>query len=99
MTLTGGTVAQSVERMTPGEEIPDSILLWLPAPHWLGQCQYNVTGWDRSLGTRPQYSLVVEGNVEIPNIETNKDMIIVKKKKKKKIYIYIYIYYNIYMPH
>ena len=25
-------------------------LLWLPAPYWLGRCQYNVTGWDRSQG-------------------------------------------------
>ena len=24
--------------------------LWPPAPYWLGQCQYNVTGWDRSHG-------------------------------------------------
>ena len=36
----GGAVAQSVERSTPGEEVPGSI----PAPYWLGRCQYNVTG-------------------------------------------------------
>ena len=24
--------------------------MWQPAPHWLGRCQYNVTGWDRSHG-------------------------------------------------
>ena len=37
----GGAVAQSVERLTPGEEIPGSI----PAvAYWLGPCQYNVTG-------------------------------------------------------
>ena len=24
--------------------------LWPPAPYWLGRCQYNVTGWDRSHG-------------------------------------------------
>ena len=32
-------VVQSVERATPGEEGPDSIL----ALYWLGWCQYNVT--------------------------------------------------------
>ena len=37
----GGSVAQSVERSTPGEEVPGSIS---PAPYWLGRCQYNVTG-------------------------------------------------------
>ena len=37
----GGAVAQSVERATPGEEVPGSIP---PAPYWLGRCQYNVTG-------------------------------------------------------
>ena len=43
-----GAVAQSVERATPGEEVTGSIPLWPPAPYWLGRCQYNVTGWDRS---------------------------------------------------
>ena len=40
----GGAVAQSVERATPGEEVPSSIQLWPSAPYWLGRCQYNVTG-------------------------------------------------------
>ena len=35
----GGAVAQSVERVTPGQEVPGLI----PAPYWLGRCQYNVT--------------------------------------------------------
>ena len=46
----GGSVAQSVERVTPGEEVPIRFPLWPTAPYWLGRCQYNVTGCDRSLG-------------------------------------------------
>ena len=34
-----GAVAQWIERTTPGEDVPGSI----PAPYWLGPCQYNVT--------------------------------------------------------
>ena len=44
----GGGVAQSVERTTTGEESWVRFLLWLPAPNWLGRCQYNVTGRDRT---------------------------------------------------
>ena len=40
----GDVVAQSVERVTPGEEV----LGWIF--YWLGRCQYNVTAWDRSHG-------------------------------------------------
>ena len=40
--------SKSVERATPGKEVLGSIPLWLPAPYWLGRCQYNVTGRDRS---------------------------------------------------
>ena len=50
MWMLGGTIAQSVERMTPGEEVGDRIPLWPSAPYWLGRCQYNVTGSDRSHG-------------------------------------------------
>ena len=39
-------VAQSVECTNPGGEALGSI----PAPYWLGWCQYNVTDWDRSHG-------------------------------------------------
>ena len=72
----GDAVAQSVERVTPGEEVPGSIHAVAGAPYWLGRCQYNVTGWDRShglpalshvsncqmlcLGACPRYSLVVD---------------------------------------
>ena len=44
----GGAVAQSVESATPGQEVPGSIPA--VAARWLGRCQYNVTGWDRSHG-------------------------------------------------
>ena len=40
----GGTLAQSVKRATLGEEVPVRFPLWPPARHWLGRCQYNVTG-------------------------------------------------------
>ena len=40
----GGVVAQSVERVTPGEEALGSSPLWPSAPYWLVRCQYNVTG-------------------------------------------------------
>ena len=41
-------VAQSVERATPGEEVPGSIPA--VAARWLGRCQYNLIGLDRSHG-------------------------------------------------
>ena len=41
-----GAVAHSVEYWTAGEEVLD----FIPAPYWLGRCQYNVTGRDRSHG-------------------------------------------------
>ena len=39
----GGAVAQSVERATPGEEVPGLSPLWPPAPYWLGQYNETVT--------------------------------------------------------
>ena len=48
--LVGSAVAQSVECATPVEEVVDSIPAVPPAPHWLGRCQYNVSGCDRSHG-------------------------------------------------
>ena len=46
----GGVVAQSAERATPGEEVLGSIPAVAARPYWLGQCQYNGTGCDRSHG-------------------------------------------------
>ena len=46
----GGTVAQSVERATPGEEVLGSNPTVAARPLWLGRCQYNVTSLDRSYG-------------------------------------------------
>ena len=46
-------VAQSVERATPGEEVPGSLPAVTTRPLLVGSvsdCQYNVTGWDRSHG-------------------------------------------------
>ena len=40
LTKRGGAVPESVERATPGEEVPGSI----SAVAWLGRCQYSVTG-------------------------------------------------------
>ena len=37
-----------VERATPGQEDMGSFALWPHAPYWLGRCEYNVTGWERS---------------------------------------------------
>ena len=37
-------VVQYVEPLTPGDEVIGSIPAGPPASHWLGQCQYNVTG-------------------------------------------------------
>ena len=45
----GDAVAQSVERATPREVVPGSIPS-VAALYWLGGCQYNVTGRDRSHG-------------------------------------------------
>ena len=40
-----------VERATPGEEVLGSIpAVTARSLYWLGQSQYNVTGWDRSHG-------------------------------------------------
>ena len=45
-----GAVAQSVERVTLVKRSWVRFPLWLPAPYWLGRCQYNVTGWNRIHG-------------------------------------------------
>ena len=37
-------MAQSVERTTPGEEVPGSVPAVADAPYWSGRCRYNVTG-------------------------------------------------------
>ena len=37
-------------RLLDGEEVMVWSPLWPPAPYWLGRCQHNVTGWDRSRG-------------------------------------------------
>ena len=41
-------VAQSVELLVRRSQV--QFPLWPPASYWLGRCQYNVTGWDRSHG-------------------------------------------------
>ena len=46
----GGRLAQSVERATPGDDVVGSIPAVAARPYWLGRCQYNVTGLDRSHG-------------------------------------------------
>ena len=40
--ISGGVVAQWIERATSGQEVMSSIPVL--APCWLGQCQYNVAG-------------------------------------------------------
>ena len=40
----GIMAAESVECVTPAQKVVDSI----PTPYWLGQCRYNVIGWDWS---------------------------------------------------
>ena len=40
----GGAVAQSVERATPGEEVPGLISAVAAPPYLLDRCQYHVTG-------------------------------------------------------
>ena len=47
---TGWGGAQSVERWTPGEEVPGSIPAVAARSYWLGRCQCNVTGLDKSHG-------------------------------------------------
>ena len=43
-----GAVAQSVRLLLRSSWV--QFPLWLPVPYWLGRCQHNVTGWDRSHG-------------------------------------------------
>ena len=39
-----------VTRANNAKQLIQPILLWPPAPDWLGRCQYNVIGRDRSHG-------------------------------------------------
>ena len=42
----GGAVAQSVEHVTPGEEVLGLIPTVAARSLWLGRCHYNVISWD-----------------------------------------------------
>ena len=75
----GGVVAQSVERATPGEEV--RFPLWPPAPYWLGRCQHNVIGWDRSHGLCTLFSPIVDEDVKKPNKQDKQTKISIKTLK------------------
>ena len=88
--IAGGAVAQSIERSTPSEEVPDSI----PAVAMVSQlclmCGSTLNCQTHCLGARPQYNLEVDEDVKKPT-KQNKNL-------KIAMIVLLHKYYNGFLP-